>query len=185
MSAKYSISWLISSVENGVPIKYLFFWGHAQKSNHEVTNSCLSQWFESPFEIEGVTYKTAEHWMMAQKAKLFDNHDIAEKIILCQTPAEAKKLGRQVVGFDEQIWKKKRYEIVKMGNIHKFSQNPELGEYLGKTKQRVLVEASPVDIIWGIGLAKDHRDVENVYAWRGLNLLGFALMETRDYLKNL
>ena len=183
MKHTYNIEWLKEKYDTEASLKYLFFWGHSKKKNQEVGNFCFSQWFESPFEIEGIIYKTTEHWMMAQKALLFDNLAIFQKIIDCEKPGEAKELGRQVIGFDETIWRKHRFEIVKLGNIHKFNQNREFGEYLLKTGERVLVESSPVDTIWGIGLSKDSLDIKNIYTWRGLNLLGFALMETRDFLK--
>ena len=71
-------------------------------------------------------------------------------------------------------------DLVVEGNRAKFAQNPELGAFLRATAGWVLVEASPVDFIWGIGLAKDHADAHNPAQWRGLNLLGFALMDVRD-----
>ncbi|UII25382.1 NADAR family protein [Fulvivirga maritima] len=175
---KYSIDWL----EQQENVKFLFFWGHTKKAG-EVNQACFSQWYESPFQVKGITYKTAEHWMMYHKASLFNNEDIAEQVIACVTPAEAKKLGRKVKGFDEETWNSKRYELVTEGNIHKFNQNRPLGEYLLNTANRVLVEASPVDAIWGIGLSKDSEKAQRVSTWRGLNLLGFALMEARDFLR--
>jgi len=184
MKEKYNIGWLKSCVENGENPKYLFFWGHTKKANQAITNTCFSQWYASPFKVNGITYQTTEHWMMAQKALLFDNDDIQQQIIESSHPAEAKKLGRKVTGFDESIWKQHRTNIVRIGNIHKFNQNRALGGYLLNTKKRVLVEASPYDRIWGIGLTKDSEAAQNVYAWRGLNLLGFALMEVRDFLSS-
>lgn len=178
----YDIKWLKTEVENSENRKFLFFWGHTKSHNDTVTSACFSQWYESSFQINGVTYKTTEHWMMAQKALLFENHDIYQKIIHSNKPGEAKDLGRTVSGFDEQIWNKHRSRIVMIGNIHKFNQNETLGAYLLNTKTRILVEASPVDSIWGIGLTRESKDAKDVYAWRGLNLLGFALMETRDFL---
>lgn len=182
MKSKYNLSWLENAFENEIPLKYLYFWGHSKSKNQSVTKSCFSQWYKSPFTVNGVTYLTTEHWMMAQKALLFKNHDIYEQIIACKTPAEAKKLGRKVTGFNEDTWKEYRYDIVVTGNLHKFSQNKELETYLLNTNNRILVEASPVDPIWGIGLAQDSKNINNIYAWRGLNLLGFALMEVRDML---
>ncbi len=184
MKTTYNLSWLENAYENNVPLKYLYFWGHSKSKNQLVTNSCFSQWYESPFTVNGITYKTTEHWMMAEKALLFENDDIYRQIIQCNTAAEAKKLGRQVSGFIDGVWNQHRYSIVRTGNIHKFNQNRSLGEYLLNTKNRVLVEASPVDPIWGIGLSKDSKDINNIYSWRGLNLLGFALMEVRDFLKS-
>lgn len=184
MKTTYSIQWLQTAVDKNQSLKYLFFWGHRQSKHQKVSKSCFSQWYESPFTVNKKTYQSTEHWMMAHKALLFDNKEVYDKILTCKTPAEAKKLGRQVTGFDEEIWKKHRYTIVILGNIHKFNQNKALGNYLLQTNHRILVEASPVDPIWGIGLAQDHKHIYHVDQWRGLNLLGFALMETRDFIKN-
>lgn len=178
----YDIKWLTEEYEKGTPLKFLFFWGHTAKLNEGVGKECLSQWYYSPFTVNNIEYKTAEHWMMAQKALLFGDNNTFEKIIQCEKPGEAKELGRQVQGFDEQLWNERRFDIVKLGNIHKFNQHKSLGDFLLNSNERVLVEASPVDTIWGIGLSKDDNDSENIYAWRGLNLLGFALMEVREFL---
>lgn len=163
--------------------KFLFFWGHQPNKDGKITKTCFSQWWLSPFKAEKITYKTAEHWMMAKKAELFEDQEILEKILKADSPAEAKKLGREVRNYDDKIWLKNRYKIVKQGNYLKFSQNADLKTFLLNTKERVLVEASPVDPIWGIGMASDHKDVLNPEKWRGLNLLGFALMEVRNELK--
>ena len=163
--------------------KFLFFWGHQPNEDGSISKTCFSQWWLSSFEVDNVTYKTAEHWMMAKKAELFKDHAVLEKILQAKSPAEAKKLGRQVMNYHENLWLAARFEIVKEGNHHKFSQNPELKTFLLNTKNRILVEASPVDAIWGIGMAGDHKDVMNPEKWRGLNLLGFALMEVRDELE--
>jgi len=163
--------------------KFLFFWGHQPNEDGSISKTCFSQWWLSSFEVDKVIYKTAEHWMMAKKAELFKDHAVLEKILQAKSPAEAKKLGRQVMNYHENLWLAARFEIVKEGNNHKFSQNPELKTFLLNTKNRVLVEASPVDAIWGIGMARDHKDVMNPEKWRGLNLLGFALMEVRDELR--
>jgi ribA/ribD-fused uncharacterized protein len=183
MHQKYSKDWLIQKQEEGESFKFIFFWGNENKYNEEVGKFCFSQWFESHFINENIIYKTSEHWMMAQKAKLFNDQYTFDKIILCNKPGEAKELGRQVINFNAEIWEKHRFEIVKTGNIHKFTQNKKIGEYLVKTGNRILVEASPIDAIWGNGLSQDSKIIENVSEWRGLNLLGFALMEVRDLLK--
>lgn len=185
MKTKYNISSLEVANENNTSLKYLYFWGHNKPKNQLVTKSCFSQWYESSFTINGTLYKTTEHWMMAQKALLFENHTIYKQIITCNTAAEAKKMGRQVSGFIEEKWKQHRNFIVIIGNLHKFNQNRLLGEYLLNTNNRILVEASPVNSIWGIGLAQDSQDIQNVYSWRGLNLLGFVLMEVHDLLRTL
>jgi ribA/ribD-fused uncharacterized protein len=163
--------------------KFLFFWGHQPNKDGSISKTCFSQWWLSSFKVDKRTYKTAEHWMMAKKAELFQDQEILEKILEADSPAEAKKLGREVKNYDDKIWLENRYEIVKQGNYYKFSQNADLKTFLVNTKERIIVEASPVDPIWGIGIASDHKDVLNPQKWRGLNLLGFALMEVRDELK--
>lgn len=173
---------LIAYINAGNRVKYLSFWGHTPKSTHNICKSCLSQWYDSPFKADGVLYNTAEHYMMAHKAKLFNDTNAYKKILQAPHPKAAKSIGREIIGFSEQIWLNHRFEIVVAGNIAKFSYHSALRDYLINTGDRVLVEASPVDTIWGIGLATDHPDVENPAKWRGLNLLGFALMQARNAL---
>jgi ribA/ribD-fused uncharacterized protein len=163
--------------------KFLFFWGHQPNKDGKISKTCFSQWWLSSFVVDKVIYKTAEHWMMAKKAELFQDSETLAKILLANSPAEAKKLGREIKNYNETLWLAARFEIVKQGNYHKFNQHPELKTFLLNTKDRVLVEASPVDAIWGIGMASDHKDILNPEKWQGLNLLGFALMEVRDELK--
>lgn len=182
MRNHYDINWLIDKYENGDNLKFIYFWGNTNKNVNEIDKSCFSQWYKSPFEVANIIYETAEHWMMAQKALLFNDQKAFAKITNCRKPGEAKEIGRTILGFYEQIWDERKFEIVKIGNIHKFNQYPKLAEYLYKTGERILVEASPVDAIWGVGLAHDNPNIENIYMWRGENLLGFALMEVRDFL---
>ncbi len=174
---------LINYINQGNRPKYLFFWGHQPNKDGSVGKSCLSQWYEASFEIDEIQYKTAEHYMMAEKARLFKDDDLLLQILAATHPGEAKKLGRQIKGFDNQTWLKYRSPIVVKGNIGKFSQNDTLKEFLLNTGTRILVEASPRDTIWGIGLDSNNFDAENPDKWRGLNLLGFALMEVRDILR--
>ncbi|GAB1856230.1 NADAR family protein [Flavobacteriaceae bacterium MHTCC 0001] len=180
---KYNKEQLIKKYEQKENIKYLFFWGHTPGKDGSIGKSCFSQWWIAPFEVEGIIYKTAEHWMMAEKARLFNDEKHLAEIIKCNSPAEAKKWGRKVTGFIPEKWDTHKYEIVKQGNIHKFSQNQELKAFLLNTKHCVLVEASPRDRIWGIGMGASNEKALNPNLWRGENLLGFALMEVRDEIK--
>ena len=120
--------------------------------------------------------------MMYQKAKLFDDNEVAKQILAAGSPGAAKALGRRVREFDEKIWSEKRFEIVVEANRLKFVQNEDLKWFLIGTKDRVLVEASPVDKIWGVGMAADNQEIGNPRLWQGLNLLGFALMQVRSEL---
>jgi ribA/ribD-fused uncharacterized protein len=180
----YSTAWLLDQLAQDQRVKYLFFWGHQPSKDGTVTKSCLSQWWVADFKVAGITYRSTEHWMMAEKARLFDDEVVLARILAAVSPAEAKKLGRQIGGFVPEVWEEHKFEIVRAGNWHKFSQHPDLAGFLLATNDRVLVEASPVDAIWGIGLAADSADAENPARWRGPNLLGFALMEVREQLRN-
>ncbi|HEX2312952.1 MAG TPA: NADAR family protein [Thermomonospora sp.] len=168
--------------DQGQPLKFVFFWGHQPSRTGEVGKSCLSQWWEAPFTVDGVTYRSAEHWMMAHKARLFGDDRTFDRVIAAATPGEAKKLGREVRDFDEDTWTAHRFDIVTEGNVAKFGQDPALRAYLLGTRRRILVEASPLDRIWGIGLREDDERATVPSRWRGLNLLGFALMEARARL---
>ncbi len=172
----------IIAKHNSDKLKYLLFWGHTSKGG-SVGKECLSQWYDCSFEADGVKYRTAEQYMMAQKALLFGDEDIFGRIMKAGGPDTFKKLGQQVRGFDEEKWKASRSDIVIRGNMAKFSQNAELKAFLLGTGDKVLVEASPYDKIWGIGIGADDKRAENPNLWRGLNLLGFCLMEVRDKLK--
>lgn len=172
---------LFQKYAEGNPFKFIFFWGH-QSKNGEITKSCFSQWYDADFSVDGVTYQNAEKFMMAEKARLFNDNETLELILKSKNAGEVKKYGRMVKNFSEELWNSKRFDIVVEGNFHKFSQNQTLKEFLIGTKDRVLVEASPVDKIWGIGLAVDDEGIENPFKWKGLNLLGYALMVVREKL---
>ncbi|WBB64389.1 NADAR family protein [Streptomyces sp. WMMC500] len=169
-------------MRRGRRLKYLFFWGHRARRPGAVDAACLSQWWPAAFTVDGVDYRSAEHWMMAAKARLFGDDVAAERILAARHPGEAKAEGRKVRGFDEAVWAAQRYDLVVRGNVAKFGQSGPLSAYLRGTGDRVLVEASPVDRIWGIGLAPTDDHVADPESWRGLNLLGFALMDARTLL---
>lgn len=166
-------------VADGVRLKYLHFWGHTGEG---IGPHVLSQWYPATFELEGVTYPTAEHWMMAEKARLFQDRAALKAILDAEHPGEAKRIGREVRGFDREVWEFARVEVVVGGSLAKFGQNPELQDYLLSTGDKVLVEASPVDEIWGIGWPADAPEAHDPAKWRGDNLLGFALMRARKQL---
>ncbi|MFD5855292.1 NADAR family protein [Streptomyces chartreusis] len=178
-------SWdvLIQEVRSGARIRYLHFWGHRPLPDGRVGASCLSQWWPSPFTVSGVSYATAEHWMMAEKARLFKDADAERQALAADHPSLAKKAGRLVRGFDNAAWERERFRIVVEGSVHKFGAHPDLRAFLLGTGDRVLVEASPVDRVWGIGLAARDEGAHDPERWRGPNLLGFALMKARERLR--
>ncbi len=120
--------------------------------------------------------------MMAEKARLFSDAALRSQILDAREPAEHKRLGRAVGGFDEATWARARFKIVVTASLNKFGQNSALRAYLLATTDEVLVEASPSDRVWGIGLAPTDPAVADPARWRGENLLGFALMCARATL---
>ncbi|GAA2877725.1 NADAR family protein [Streptosporangium fragile] len=177
-----SVETAVAAERGERPPRYLFFWGNRPPRGGGAGTGCLSQWWEAAFTDGGHVFATAEHYMMAHKAWLFGDRETAGRILAAGHPGEAKKLGREVRGFDEAVWAEHRYGIVVRGNVAKFGAHPDLREFLLGTRDRVLVEASPYDRVWGIGLAADDARAASAATWRGLNLLGFALMDARDTL---
>ena len=160
----------------------VFFYGHFPQPDGQVGVGCLSQWWSAPFEVDGERYPTAEHFMMAEKARLFRDEETRTRILRAKGPGSAQRLGRLVCPFDEGYWAQHRVGVVVRGNLAKFGQHPALCRYLLSTGDSVLAQASPMDRIWGIGFAEDRPEARNPLAWTGLNLLGFALMEVRQRL---
>ena len=183
MPALYDLAALQAAFQRKAKLKYVFFWGHTPKQQGIADKAVFSQWYPAPFELDGERYATAEHYMMAEKARLFGADDIRRQILQAGSPAQAKALGRQIIGFKDDVWNAHRFDIVCQANHAKFSQHPDLKTFLLQTGERILVEASPVDSIWGIGLAQDDPRIDNPLQWQGLNLLGFALMKVRDQLQ--
>lgn len=168
-------------IENGKEFSYLFFWGHRQKNDNIVDKSCFSQWFPRGFTLDNIFYPTAEHYMMVEKARLFEPSRI-EMVLKAKTTKEVKLLGRSIKNFDEKIWKDKSFDIVYKGNIAKFSQNQDLKEFIFSTGNKVIVEASLYDKIWGIGMLENDKNASFPMKWNGENKLGFVLMRVREDL---
>lgn len=173
---------LMDAIRSGFKPEYLYFWGHTAKHEATIGKACLSQWYPANFTVDGHTYPTAEHFMMAGKALAFGDQETFGRVLNAASPNAAKRLGREVRGFDEAHWQQVRCDLVVQGNLEKFRQNPALRDYLLGTDECVIVEASPVDRIWGIGLSADDPRATNPEQWDGLNLLGFALMAVRTIL---
>jgi ribA/ribD-fused uncharacterized protein len=162
--------------------RYLYFWGHQPQRDGTAGPGCLSQWYPAGFDVDGRRYATAEHWMMWRKAVLFGDQERAAQILAVPHPNAAKTLGARVRDFDEAVWARERFEIVVAGNRAKFARHADLGDFLVATGDHVLVEASPRDRVWGIGLAAGDERAADPATWLGLNLLGFALMRVRAEL---
>lgn len=159
---------------------HIYFWG-----GH------FSQWYKSKFlvfvnEIIGWReFETAEQYMMYMKALLFNDQETAAKILRESDPKKCKNFGRSVKNFDSKIWDEKKFGIVVDGNIQKFHHSFILFDKLKFTNNKILVEASPYDKVWGVGLHEDDDLILDEKNWRGQNLLGKALMEARSMLKKL
>ena len=206
---EYSSEKLIEKYDSGESIDYLFFW----KPNTDaidkssllkrivnffgctindtnlykqdmcvVDKSCLGQWQPSIFYSETDTYCCAEQYMMAEKARLFD-YEIRKLIMKSTNPKEIKVLGKKIRNFKQDVWDSEKYSIVVHANYYKFTQNDEMRNFLFSTGDKVLVEASPFDTVWGIGLSENDEKAQNPNLWQGQNLLGMALMDVRDDLR--
>lgn len=154
--------------------KFVFFWG-----------GIYSQWYKSNFVINGWTYVSAEQYMMWSKAMLFNDEKIATAIRKTNNPSTQKSLGRKVKGFDKSLWDKYCRIFVYQANYAKFSQNTELLMELLSTGDKEIVEASPEDTIWGIGMYETDPDILDKSKWRGTNWLGIEIMNVREALKNI
>lgn len=149
--------------------KFTFFW-----------QGPLSQWHPSTFTVDGLTFNCAEQYMMYRKAQLFGDSDATKRILMSDNPKEQKKIGRGVRGFDLDTWNKNARGIVFHGNYAKFTQNETLRSCLFETEGTTLVEASPYDRIWGIGMREDDPRSKDRKTWQGTNWLGETLTKVRD-----
>lgn len=149
--------------------KFTFFW-----------SGVFSNWYPSPFEIDGIWYNCSEQYMMAEKACLFGDAEALGKIMSAALPRDQKAYGRQVKGFDKEKWDAVAKLVVYKACKAKFEQNPDLMRDLEATKGTTLVEASPEDPIWGIGLKKDDPRALNRATWKGTNWLGEVLTKLRE-----
>ncbi|TPX61830.1 hypothetical protein PhCBS80983_g00778 [Powellomyces hirtus] len=157
----------------------IYFW-----KTSENPYGVFSQWATTPFidPDTGTQYRTAEHYMMHQKALLFNDTAVATRILRETRPITVKQLGQQVQGFSQHIWEQNRLSIVTRANLLKFEQDEQLKALLVGTGDQEIVEASPYDRIWGIGFQAHKTSVRDRRRW-GLNLLGRALMDVRAALK--
>lgn len=177
-----SITQLTDALASGFTPTYLHFWGHQPRKDGKIGANCLSQWWPAQFYESNHLFATAEHYMMWRKAKAFGDENCAIDILAASNPRTAKELGRKVKHFDDSAWASQRFDIAVSGNLAKFSQNDELKAFLLSTRDKILVEASPTDKVWGIGLGAENPASDDPANWQGLNLLGFALMEVREVL---
>ena len=151
--------------------RFTFFW-----------SGPFSQWHPSRFTIDDAIYVTAEQYMMAEKARLFRDEDIRQHILATTDPREQKALGRKVRFFDANRWNAVARDVVYRGNRAKFTTHRDLLTVLLATAGTTIVEASPLDTIWGIGLAADSPDARDRSTWQGTNWLGEVLTRLRDTL---
>lgn len=152
--------------------KYVFFW-----------KSKLAQWnMQSFVDVNDIEYCCAEQYMMAEKARLFGDSETCQKIMSSKNPKDIQNFGRLVKNFNQGVWDAHKQIIVYQCNILKFSQNQDLLDLLLSTAGKTLVEASPIDRIWGIGLSEDEPDdiLNNPENWKGQNLLGYTLTMVRQ-----
>ena len=179
----YTKDWLQWLAERTPDWKTVTFWHEKEK------NGCFSQWYPAPFIIEGIRYTTCKQYMMSRKALLFGDTVAYQKILAEADPRKCKHLGGQVMPFRSKDWDAAKQEIVFRGNLEKFCQNPALRDMLLDTADAVLAEASPLDRVWGAGMAKEQFVKEDdtllvmPVQWNGENLLGLALMHVRATIR--
>jgi ribA/ribD-fused uncharacterized protein len=142
----------------------------------------LSNWYRRTFIVKDITFFCVEQYLMYCKAMLFGDHEIGLKIMATQEPSEHKRLGRLVKNFNDDLWNQHKENYAFIGNLHKFRQNKEERGYLYDTRELELVEASPYDRIWGVGLGVDDPQIRYKVRWKGQNLHGITLMRVRDRL---
>ena len=157
----------------------LFFWGHTEHGS-KVTKACLSNFYPCEFEFNDKMFNFSEQCFMYQKALLFNDFGVAEQILNETDVRKIKALGRKVKDFDNTLWDQHKEDFMYNACYAKFSQNDELKDFLLSTGNCEIVEASPVDNIWGIGFSSD-KAMENIDKW-GQNLLGKVLMRVREDL---
>lgn len=177
----YNINFLLQKKMDWNVSDFVFFWGHTDRGAG-LTNACLSQWFPCSFVVDGQYYNCAEQYMMAEKARVFGDEEVRQQILSEYNQMTIKKLGRKVGGYNDEVWRNVRFDVVVKGNVAKFSQNEKLMDFLVGTCNMVIAEASPKDEVWGIGFEETAPEASNPSKWQGTNLLGFALMEVRDVL---
>lgn len=160
--------------------EFTFFWQHQ-----------IAQWHQCYFIVDEVEYNCTEQYMMAEKARLFKDEETLEMIMDTEDPRTQKNLGRVVQGFDKDIWEEDQengrprcWNIVFKGNMAKFSQNSYLLERLMESDGTTLVEASPYDRIWGVGMRANNPLIQKRENWLGKNWLGEVLTEVREILKS-
>ena len=143
-----------------------------------------SQWYIAPFIIDEIKYNCCEQYMMAMKARLFQDKETEILIMEATEPKEQKKLGRSVKNFNNDEWNKIADDIVFKANQAKFTQNHDLKEKLLNTGDKIIVECSPYDAIWGNGLNITDTLNTPMENWKGTNRLGKAIMKVRNFLHN-
>ena len=182
---KYDLTWLKQQYDSGSHPEFLFFYEIPAVPASASAQMMLPQWYPCSFSVQGDQYLHAAHWMMVQKAKLFGDGESATSLLTLKDDTAIKSRGRHITGFDQRRWDDHKYSIVLSGNLHKFSQHQALRAYISGTHPLVLTEANPDDSVWGIGMRENAPGATNPHHWRGLNLLGFALMEVRDILSGI
>lgn len=178
MELKYTIEELPQVLETN---NIIAFW--KPKNTANIGSHVLTQWHKCKFKLGNFQYNNTEQYMMMEKAKLFEDDFIYEQLKKPMHPKEYKALGRKIRGFEEKTWDKAKVEIVYKGNHAKFTQNKDLEKYLVQTKDKIIIEASPYDTVWGIGLAVTSDDLLIPENWKGENLLGFILMQVREEIR--
>ena len=145
-------------------------------------NGFLSNWYPSPFTLDGHRFTSVEQYMMYRKAITFGDTETAQAILSTDNVGRIKALGRSVPGYSDTVWNGIRQIVVYCALLEKFRQNPDLKNQLLATHPHILAECALQDKIWGIGMTMHDEYRFEPDLWPGQNLLGFTLMMVRDEL---
>ena len=153
---------------------HIYFWG-----------SLFSNWANTPFKYKNISFENSEQAYMWEKCMFFGQEGMAEDVLFSKEPRECKSIGRSIPNFDEAKWSEISFQVMRDVNLEKYRQHKDSLKFLKESGDKIIVEASPFDKIWGIGLHYDEEDVLDESKWKGQNLLGKVLMEVRETLKNV
>ena len=161
----------------GQDVEAIFF--HLPSEPH----GYLSNWYLSPFDLDGVHYSSAEQYIMYQKCVLFGDTASAKAVLATNDTEAQQTIGRHAKGYIGAVWAGRRQLVAVRGLLAKFSQNEDLKKKLLDTGEAWLVECAYSDTIWACGIRLNEDERFDVSKWRGQNILGFALMEVRSILR--
>jgi hypothetical protein len=160
---------------------------HCMKSTNQVSflgfKCPLSNFHMATFKHNGITYTSSEQWIQTTKARLFPgNEELIHQMLNTHEPLKIKQLGHRVLNFNAKIWNEQAQELIYPGLKAKFAQNYYMLDFLDSTGQKLIVEASPTDLLFGIGQRITNKTILQPETHKGANIQGLMLMRIRNEL---